>query len=134
MIRSYRRVPMLGVLLVLAVAFGLGGCSRHNVKTAPAPEASVPSVHFDATVKAYKDGQFQLDGAVLAPEDLSSHFAYLKDNGQLPQTILLEDSDSSDIKKEHLNEMALMEHRFGFKVYYRDDGKLRQIAPAVPVD
>lgn len=112
---------MLGSLLVLA------GCHRGSTKN----EVSAASMtgQFDATIKAYKSGQFLVDGAVLSALDTGSHFAYLKDQGQLPKTVLLERSDDSKIRKQHLEYMARMQLDYGFTVYYDDDGTLKKINP-----
>ncbi len=112
---------MLGSLLVLA------GCHSGSTKN----EVSAASMkgQFDATLQAYKDGQFVLDGAVLSALDVGSHFAYLKDQGKLPKTVLLERSDESKIRKRHLEYMARMQMDYGFIVYYDDGGTLTKINP-----
>lgn len=112
---------MLGSLLALAGCH-LGG-TRGEVST-----ASMKS-QFGATVQAYKEGQFLLDGAVLSAVDLGSHFAYLKDQGKLPKTVLLENSDSAKIRKQHLQYMARMQLDYGFRVYYDHKGTLTEINP-----
>jgi hypothetical protein len=112
---------MLGSLLVLAGCH-LGG-TRDEVST-----ASMKG-QFDVTIKAYKDGQFLVDGAVLSAIDTGSHFAYLKDQGKLPKTVLLEPSDDSKIRKQHLQYMARMVLDYGFRGYYDDKGTLTEINP-----
>ena len=74
-------------------------------------------------------GQFVVDGAVLSAVDLGSHFAYLKDQGKLPKTVLLESSDDSKIRKQHLQYMARMQLDYGFRVYYEEKGQLIEINP-----
>lgn len=113
---------MLGSLLALAGCH-LGGTKGDEVST-----ASMKG-QFDTTIKAYKSGQFLVDGAVLSALDTGSHFAYLKDQGQLPKTVLLERSDDSKIRKDHLQYMARMQLDYGFTVYYDDDGTLKKINP-----
>ncbi|MEP7184260.1 MAG: hypothetical protein ABI767_00360 [Rhodanobacter sp.] len=112
---------LLGSLLVLT------GCHRGSTKDA----VSTASMEgkFDATVQAYKSNQFLVDGALLSALDTGSHFAYLKDQGKLPKTVLLERSDDSKIRKTHLQYMARMELDYGFVVYYDDDGMLKKINP-----
>jgi hypothetical protein len=112
---------MLGSLLVLA------GCHRGSTKDA----VSTASMEgkFDATVQAYKSNQFLVDGALLSALDTGSHFAYLKDQGKLPKTVLLEPSDESKIRKAHLQYMARMVLDYGFTVYYDDGGTLKKINP-----
>jgi hypothetical protein len=111
---------MLGSLLVLA------GCHRGSTKDAAAIAAQGK---YDATVEAYKSGQFLVDGAVLSAIDVGSHFAYLKDQGKLPKTVLLVRSDDSKIRKQHLQYMARMQLDYGFTVYYMDGDELREINP-----
>lgn len=112
---------LLGSLLVLA------GCHRGSTKDA----VSTASMEgkFDATIQAYKSNQFLVDGALLSALDTGSHFAYLKDQGKLPKTVLLEPSDESKVRKAHLQYMARMELDYGFTVYYDDGGTLKKINP-----
>ncbi|KRE87470.1 hypothetical protein ASG75_04920 [Rhodanobacter sp. Soil772] len=112
---------MLGSLLVLA------GCHRGNTKDEVS--AAQAQGQFDTVVKAYKSGQFLVDGAVLSALDTGSHFAYLKDQGKLPKTVLLERSDDSKVRKQHLQYMARMQLDYGFTVYYDDGGTLKKINP-----
>ncbi len=125
--RFPRCTTVLVALLALGTAFGLGACSS-NVKSESASQAKAAG-QFDAEVEAYKSGQFLLDGAVLSSMDLNSHFAYLKDNGQLPKSVLLERSDDSKIRKDHLRYMASMAYTYGFTVYYEHKGELSRIVP-----
>jgi hypothetical protein len=112
---------MLGGV-VLVAGCSLGG-TKDGVKT------SAMQGQFDATIQAYKEGQFLVDGAVLSAMDTGSHFAYLKDQGKLPKTVLLERSDESKIRKQHLQYMARMQLDYGMRVYYDDDGTLKEINP-----
>jgi hypothetical protein len=113
---------MLGSLLALAGCH-LGGTKGEEVST-----ASMKG-QFDVVIKAYKQGQFLVDGAVLSAIDTGSHFAYLKDQGKLPKTVLLERSDDSKIRKQHLQYMARMQDDYKFTVYFDDDGTLKKINP-----
>ena len=116
-----------GAALLLGSLLVLGGCHGNSVKE----EAAIAKAQteFDTTLEAYKSGQFLVDGAVLSALDTGSHFAYLKDQGKLPKTVLLERSDDSKIRKQHLQYMARMQLDYGFKVYYDDKGTLKQINP-----
>jgi hypothetical protein len=122
LLRRATAAIMLGSLLALAGCH-LGGTKGEEVST-----ASMKG-QFDVVIKAYKQGQFLVDGAVLSAIDTGSHFAYLKDQGKLPKTVLLERSDDSKIRKQHLQYMARMQLDYGFKVYYDDKGTLKQINP-----
>lgn len=112
---------MLGSLLLLA------GC--HRGSTLSSAQTAQLEKKFDVTVEAYKGGQFMLNGAVLSSIDLGSHFAYEKDIGKLPKTVLLLPSDEYKIRKEHLEYMARMILDYGFAVYYDQKGTLKQINP-----
>ncbi|MGC1551086.1 MAG: hypothetical protein WA777_21390 [Rhodanobacter sp.] len=113
---------MLGSMLVLA------GCHRGSTKDTIATSSQAQS-KFDLTVAAYKSGQFMIDGAVLSAVDAGSHFAYLKDQGKLPKTVLLVPSDDSKIRKQHLQYMARLQLDYGFMVFYDDGGTLKRINP-----
>jgi hypothetical protein len=115
-------VLMLGSLLVL------GGCHRGAAKDDTVNTAQQQN-QFDMTVKAYKSGQFLIDGAVVSALDAGSHFSYLKDTGRMPKTVLLLPSDDSKIRKQHLEYMARLELDYGFVAYYDDGGKLARINP-----
>ena len=111
---------LLGSMLVLA------GCHRGGTKD-EVRTADMKS-QFDAVIQAYKSGQFIVDGAVLSALDTGSHFAYLKDQGKLPKTVLLEPSDDSKVRKQHLQYMARLQIDYGFTVYYDDGGTLKKIS------
>ena len=114
-------VLLLGSLLVL------GGC--HRGASRDTVEATQTQNQFDMTMKAYKNGQFLIDGAVVSALDAGSHFSYLKDAGKLPKTVLLLPSDDSKIRKQHLQYMARLQLDYGFVAYYDDGGKLARINP-----
>jgi hypothetical protein len=114
-------VLMLGSLLVL------GGC--HWGATKDTVGTTQTEKQFDMTMKAYKNGQFLIDGAVVSALDAGSHFSYLKDAGKLPKTVLLLPSDDSKIRKQHLQYMARLQLDYGFVAYYDDGGKLARINP-----
>lgn len=113
---------MLGSLLVLA------GC--HRGVTKEQITAVAKKDHFDVTVRAYKDGQFLIDGGVLSAVDAGSHFAYLRDQGRLPKKVLLLDGDDAKVSKKHLQYMARMVVDYGFRAYFFDHkGRLTEISP-----
>lgn len=114
-------VLLFGSLLVL------GGCHRNATKDTVG--TTQVQNQFDMTMKAYKSGQFLIDGAVVSALDAGSHFSYLKDTGKLPKTVLLLPSDDSKIRKQHLEYMARLELDYGFVAYYDDGGKLARINP-----
>jgi hypothetical protein len=115
-------VLMLGSLLVL------GGCHRGAAKDDTVNTAQ-QQTQFDMTMKAYKNGQFLIDGAAVSALDAGAHFSYLKDTGRMPKTVLLLPSDDSKIRKQHLEYMARLQLDYGFVAYYDDGGKLARINP-----
>lgn len=127
MIRLSTLLTRATTAFMLAGLFALAGC--HSGSTRESTSTASMQGQFDTTIQAYKDGQFKLDGAVLSALDLGGHFAYLKDQGKLPKTVLLERSDDSKIRKRHLEYMARMQMDYGFTVYYDDGGALTRINP-----
>ena len=119
------RIPTLmaraAAAILLASMLVLAGCHRGASKT---DAAASTQGQFDYTIKAYKSGQFLVDGAVLSAADTGSHFAYLKDQGKLPKTVLVLPSDDSKIRDNHLGFMARMQLDYGFTVYYDKKGEL----------
>ena len=115
-------------VVLLGAALALTGCSMFGGTKSNVTTASMKG-QFGATIEAYKEGQFLVDGAVLSAVDVGSHFAYLKDQGKLPKTVLLEPSDDSKIRKQHLQYLARMQLDYGFKAYYDDKGTLVEINP-----
>ena len=107
---------------VLAAGMLLAGCNG-NVRSGGPVVANVP-LHYDMTLEAYKNDQFLLDGALLSPEDLASHFRYLDEQKKLPKTVLLKPSSESGVKDTQLRWFAGLQVTFGFKGYAELDGKL----------
>ena len=127
MIRFSTLLTRVAAALVLGSVLVLAGCHRGSAKDAITTASMAGK--FDVTIKAYKNDQFLVDGALLSALDTGSHFAYLKDQGKLPKTVFLAPSDESKIRKTHLQYMARMVLDYGFSVYYDDDGTLRRINP-----
>lgn len=123
--RVFARLARPLVLALVGVTLVLAGCSGQSVKEKQ--QAAHFAKEFKVVVKAYKDGQFTLDGAVLSEIDLSSHFSYLRDQGRLPHKVLLLRTDETAIGKKHLQAMARMSLDYGFRVYYDRDGELLRI-------
>jgi len=121
MIRLPTLMARAAAAILLASMLVLAGCHRGASKT---DAAASTQGQFDYTIKAYKSGQFLVDGAVLSAADTGSHFAYLKDQGKLPKTVLVLPSDDSKIRDNHLGFMARMQLDYGFTVYYDKKGEL----------
>lgn len=128
MIRFSTLLKRATAAIMLGSVVLLSGCHMFGGGTKAVSTASMKG-QFDTTIQAYKEGQFLVDGAVLSAIDVGSHFAYLKDQGKLPKTVLLTASDDSKIRKIHLQYMARLQLDYGFRVYYDDKGVLTEINP-----
>ena len=127
MTRFSTRMGQLVAALLIGSTLVLAGCHRGATK-AEVAEAKAKG-QFDTTIMAYKSGQFLIDGGVVSALDAGSHFAYLKDIGKLPKTVLLAPSDDSKVRKQHLQYMARLELDYGFVAYYYDGDELKKISP-----
>jgi len=124
MIRVPNLLSRAAAAMLLACMLVLAGCHSGATKNDPVAKEQG---QFDVTIKAYKSGQFVVDNAVLSAADTGSHFAYLKDQGKLPKTVLLIPSDDSKIRDIHLGFMARMQLDYGFAVYYDKKGELTRL-------
>lgn len=121
------RLFRIATVALAGCVLALAGCHSVTVKEKAAMKEAQGK--FDVTLKAGKGGQFLVNGALLSALDTGSHFAYLKETGKLPRTVLLLPSDDSKVRKEHLQYMARMELDYNFVAYYDDDGTLTKIDP-----
>ncbi|WP_136256322.1 hypothetical protein [Metallibacterium scheffleri] len=132
---SHRKTAIRAALTagILSVTLLLAGCNG-NVRSGGPVVANVP-LHYDMVLESYKNGQFLLDGALLSPEDLASHFRYLDERKKLPKTVLLKPSSESSVKDSQLRWFAGLQVTFGFTGYADLDGKLTLVnAQAHPDD
>ncbi|WIG55618.1 MAG: hypothetical protein OJF61_001405 [Rhodanobacteraceae bacterium] len=119
-LRSF--VVRLGGAALLTAMIVLAGCNA-KVRRGGEAVANVPQ-QYDMTIGAYKDNQFMLDGAVLSAPDLEAHFRYLQDQKQLPNTVLLTDTDDAKVNDADLEEFASLQLSFKFTGYVMHKGKL----------
>lgn len=112
--------------LVVGSTLLLAGC--HKGATKDQAKIAQWKAQFDTTIESYKDGQFIVDGGVLSALDTGSHFAYLRDTGKLPKTVLLVPGEDTGIHKVHLQYLARMSIDYGFAAYYDDGGQLTRIS------
>ncbi len=113
---------LLGVSM-LALMLTLSGCYG-RVRGGGETTVNVP-VHYDMVLEAAKDGQFILDGATLSLDDLGGHFRYLKDQKQLPKSVLLKDGPDAKVKNAQLEYFASLQLSFNFTGYVEHKGKLQ---------
>jgi len=116
---------LLGVSM-LALMLALSGCYG-RVRGGGESTVNVP-VNYDMVLEAAKDGQFILDGATLSPEDLGGHFRYLKDQKQLPKSVLLKDGPDAKVKNAQLEYFASLQLSFNFTGYVEHKGKLQLLS------
>lgn len=107
---------------MLATMFTLAACNA-NVRRGGDTVVDVPQ-QYDMTLEAYKDNHFLLEGALLNSTDLEAHFRYLKDQKQLPKSVLLKDSEKSKVSNAQLQEFASLQITFNFTGYVMRKGKL----------
>ena len=116
---------LLGISM-LALMLALSGCYG-RVRGGGETTVNVP-VHYDMVLEAAKDGQFILDGATLSFDDLGGHFRYLKDQKQLPKSVLLKDGPDAKVKNAQLEYFASLQLSFNFTGYVEHKGKLQVLS------
>ncbi len=122
-LNRWLRIAVLAVVVAL-----LAACGRNAINEGTTMSVNVPK-HFDITVSAAKDGQFDLEGATLTRQDLASHLRYLVDIGKPAHSILLQPGEKQGIKQQHITGLAIVcrdEHVTGY--VKDDDGNLKVIA------
>jgi hypothetical protein len=125
------KAHFLRILLCAALALLLGAlaaCNRNAIKGGTSVTANVPA-QYDLTVRADKDGQFDLEGATLTAEDLRSHIRYRNEPGNQPvHTLLLEPGEKEKIKNTHVAALASIARDLKITAYVEDnDGHLKII-------
>jgi hypothetical protein len=125
MLRALRKngtllLALLACLLLAACA----GRARPNTVAAPDIPAS-----FDMTVLADKDGQFDLDGATLAPEDLIGHLNYRKESGTPVHTLLLKRGEKQKVTDRHIGQIFRVHAELKIRTFVqeKDGGEISEI-------
>ena len=124
-IRAFR-LP-LQLLFALLACLLLGACAgRARPNTVAAPD--VPA-SFDLTVRADKDGQFDLDGATLAAEDLTGHLNYRKESGQPVQTLLLRPGEKQKVTDRHIGQIYRIHSELKIRTFVmeKEGGEISEI-------
>lgn len=114
--------------IVLLVAM-LGACGKDDLKQGTAEVNTAAPAQYDLTLRADKDGQFDLDGATLTAEDLRSHIRYRNEPGHQPvKTILLKPGEKEKVKNTHVAGLAGICRDLKIVAYVEDnDGRLKII-------
>ncbi len=116
---------MIHCAALIAACLLLGACGSRDIKSSTSTVASVPS-DFDMVLRADKDGQFDFDGATLAPEDLRGHLRYRIEVQKPVHRLLLKNSDKVKIKKNHIVSLASIAHDLNIEAFI-DDGAIKAI-------
>ena len=119
------RIAVLALLLGALAACG----GKDEIKSGTSDIAGSAPVQYDLTVRADKDGQFDLEGATLTAEDLRSHIRYRNEPGNQPvHTVLLETGEKEKIKNTHVAALAGIARDLKIVAYVKDnDGHLKVI-------
>lgn len=116
---------LLGASLI-ALMLVLSGCYG-RVRGGGESVVNVP-VQYGMTLEAAKDGQFLLNGATLSRDDLTSHLRYLRDQKELPKSVLLKDGPDQNVKNAQLEFFASLQLTFNFTGYVEHKGKLQLLS------
>ena len=119
---------ILKIVLLGLLVGALAACGRDSLKRGTTEVANVP-VQYDLTIRADKDGQFDLEGATLTAEDLRSHIRYRNEPGNQPvHTLLLKPGEKEKIKDTHVAALASIARDLKITAYVEDnDGHLKII-------
>ena len=122
----FSRMLKIGLLGLLLGA--LAACGGNDIKKGTSDVASAP-MQFDLSIRADKDGQFDLEGATMTPEDLRSHIRYRNEPGNAAvHTILLKPGEKEKIKNTHVAGLASIARDLKITAYVDDnDGHLKII-------
>ncbi|HEY2395144.1 MAG TPA: hypothetical protein VGH81_04055 [Rudaea sp.] len=106
----------------------LAACGHDDLKKGTSDVTSAPT-QYDLTLRADKDGQFDLEGATLTAEDLRSHIRYRNEPGNQPvHTLLLKRGEKEKIKNTHVAALAGIARDLKIVAYVEDnDGRLKII-------
>lgn len=118
------RVALLALLVGVLAACG----GRDAIKSGTSETGTAPG-QYDLTLRADKDGQFDLEGATLTIEDLRSHIRYRNEPGNAPvRTILLRPGEKQKIQNNHIVALAGIARDLKITAYVDDgEGHLKQI-------
>lgn len=118
----WRSLTVLLLCGLLAACFG----GRHNKSDELLKPSDIPAA-YDLTLHADKDGQFDLDGATLAPEDLRGHLRYLEEQHKAVKTVLLKPGEKYKVKGAHINELAKIGYELKFRAFIDNDGEISEV-------
>lgn len=114
-----RFLPRMLVLIALALA--LAACSSGRTRGPVVQAANIPP-HFDITLMAEKDNQFDFQDAPLTVEDLKSALRYRKEESLPMSTVLLKRGEKQRVSKTHINNLVTIAQEMGFTAYLLEKG------------
>lgn len=116
-------------LLACALLAACAGGARPDTVAAP----DVPP-SFDMTVRADKDGQFDLDGATLDAETLKGALNYRKEQGKGVNTLLLVRGEKQKVTDRHIGEVGRIHLELKLRVFVqeKEGGEIAEIRGESP--
>lgn len=127
-IRLHKGLKLALLVLLLAV---LAACGRDKIKEGTTADPSVSPTQYDLTVRADKDGQFDLEGATVDTQTLRDHIRYRNEAGQPVRTILLKRGEKEKVTNAQVAGLAGIARDLKVEAYVLDNDerlKLIQIA------
>ena len=111
-----------GILFAVFAALVVAACGgRSRPDTVAAPD--VPGA-YDLTVRADKDGQFDMNGATLSEEDLKGALRYRRDTNDAVKTLLLTRGEKQKVTDAHIAGIARIGLELRIRTFLREkDGK-----------
>lgn len=123
------KIELRRILILLTLALTLAGLAGCGGNVRPSAGEIASQGPFGLIIQAYKDGQFIVDGGVVAAQDLGGHLKYLQSEGKLPAKILLENSSDAKIRSAHLRLFTQLQSIYGFQAYVEHKGKIEALHP-----
>ena len=127
-IRFHKGLKLALLALLLAA---LAACGRDKIKEGTTSDPSVSPTQYDLTVRADKDGQFDLEGATVDAQTLRDHIRYRNEAGQPVRTILLKRGEKEKVTNAQVAGLAGIARDLKVEAYVLDNDerlKLIQIA------
>lgn len=125
-----KSIPNLRRILVfLALAFIMAGLAGCGGSVRPDADAVASQGPFGLIIEAYKNGEFIVNGGVVGSQDLGGHLEYLRDQGKLPDKVLLENSSEAKVRSTHLRQFTQLQSKYGFQAYVEHKGKIEALHP-----
>lgn len=115
--------------LMFCACAALAACGGRSARPGTAT-VSMPKT--DVVVLADKDGQFDLDGATLSPDDFRSALRYMQEQNQGPKSVLLKRGEKQKVTDRHLAELARTSMELHLRTYVqeKEGGQVQEVQAA----